>query len=145
MGSYQRILCVVDLGAENREILARAVQVARQNGASLRLLHVVEPLPAEVADNIVMPDQLAVEEHLVKTAQAVLKRLQDEAGLPGVSGKVVVGSTKHQIIDNAAADRTDLIVIGHHARHGIARLLGSTANAVVNIAPCDVLVVQVGK
>ena len=39
----------------------------------------------------------------------------------------------------------DLIVIGSHGRHGLALLLGSTANGVLHGAPCDVLAIRVGK
>jgi len=38
----------------------------------------------------------------------------------------------------------DLIVVGSHGRHGLALLLGSTANGVLHGAPCDVLAVRVG-
>ena len=37
----------------------------------------------------------------------------------------------------------DLIVIGGHGRHGLALLLGSTANAVLHGAPCDGLAVRI--
>ena len=36
----------------------------------------------------------------------------------------------------------DLIVVGSHGRHGLALLLGSTANDVLHGAPCDVLAVR---
>ena len=36
----------------------------------------------------------------------------------------------------------DLIVIGSHGRHGLALLLGSTANSVLHHARCDVLAVR---
>jgi len=40
----------------------------------------------------------------------------------------------------------DLIIIGSHARTGVKRLmLGSTANAVLHGAPCDVLVVRIDE
>jgi universal stress protein A len=37
----------------------------------------------------------------------------------------------------------DLIVLGTHGRHGLGLMLGSTANAVLHGAPCDVLAVKV--
>ena len=40
---------------------------------------------------------------------------------------------------------TDLIVVGSHGRHGLALLMGSTANGVLHGANCDVLAVRVGK
>ena len=46
------------------------------------------------------------------------------------------------VADEAGAD---LIVVGSHGRHGLALLLGSTANGVLHGAMCDVLAVRVGK
>ena len=39
----------------------------------------------------------------------------------------------------------DLIIVGSHGRHGLALLLGSTANGVLHGASCDVLAVRVGN
>lgn len=38
-----------------------------------------------------------------------------------------------------------MIVVGSHGRHGLALLLGSTANDVLHGAPCDVLAVSLKK
>lgn len=43
----------------------------------------------------------------------------------------------------AEEQKADLIVIGSHGRHGLGRLLGSTANGVLQGAPCDVLAVRI--
>ena len=37
----------------------------------------------------------------------------------------------------------DLIVIGSHGRHGLQRILGSTASGVLHTATCDVLAVRI--
>lgn len=42
----------------------------------------------------------------------------------------------------AKEQRCDLIVVGSHGRHGLALLLGSTANDILHGAPCDVLAVR---
>jgi universal stress protein A len=39
----------------------------------------------------------------------------------------------------------DLIVVGSHGRHGLALLMGSTANGVLHGAKRDVLAVRVGE
>ena len=39
----------------------------------------------------------------------------------------------------------DLVVVGSHGRHGLALLLGSTANGVLHGSPTDVLAVRVGS
>ncbi|TNF89176.1 MAG: universal stress protein, partial [Gammaproteobacteria bacterium] len=43
------------------------------------------------------------------------------------------------------AKGADVIVVGSHGRHGLALLLGSTANGVLHGATCDVLAVRVGE
>ena len=53
------------------------------------------------------------------------------------------GSTRREILRLAKELDTNLIVIGSHGREGIQRLLGSTANAVLHGAPCDVLAVRI--
>jgi universal stress protein A len=57
---------------------------------------------------------------------------------------VELGATKFEIARVAKENTFDLIVVGSHGRHGVALLLGSTANAVLHGAPCDVLAVRVG-
>ena len=55
------------------------------------------------------------------------------------------GHPAEQIHGVAKELGADLIVIGTHGRHGFALLLGSTANAVLHGARCDILAVRVGK
>ncbi|MGB1202845.1 MAG: universal stress protein [Alloalcanivorax venustensis] len=45
--------------------------------------------------------------------------------------------------DPAVVEIADLIVLGSHGKHGIRLLLGSTANAVLHRATCDVLAVRI--
>jgi universal stress protein A len=145
MTRYQHILCVVDLSEENVGVATRAAELARQNGARLSLLHVVEYIPIDLANELVLPQQQEIEEQLVKRAQQVLAELAGKLEFDRVEQAVVRGSTAGEIIDYAESQQADLIVIGRHGRHGISRLLGSTASAVLHHAPCDVLAVRVGE
>ena len=52
---------------------------------------------------------------------------------------------QQQQFDQAKEQTCDLIVVGSHGRHGLALLLGSTANDVLHGAPCDVLAVRLIK
>ncbi|MEJ2344256.1 MAG: universal stress protein, partial [Gammaproteobacteria bacterium] len=47
------------------------------------------------------------------------------------------------ILDTAKEQQVDLIVLGSHGRHGIGRLLGSTADNILHHADCDVLAVRI--
>ena len=53
-----------------------------------------------------------------------------------------MGSPKTEIVRVANENKVDLIIVGSHGRHGLALLLGSTANGVLHHATCDVLAVR---
>ncbi|WP_455217551.1 universal stress protein [Kaarinaea lacus] len=140
---YQHILCAVDLNEDNITVAIRASEMARHDNARMSLIHVVEFFPIDPANELVLPQQQEIETQLISRAKKVLSQLAGEMGLEAVSENVVSGSTKSEIIRFANDHEVDLIVIGNHGRHGISRLLGSTANAVLHHAPCDVLTVHI--
>ena len=77
-------------------------------------------------------------------AKSVTIMLQEVATLTSlVAQQPDRGSTRREILRLAKELDTNLIVIGSHGREGIQRLLGSTANAVLHGAPCDVLAVRI--
>ncbi len=145
MSNYQHILCAVDLGDENLVVASRAMEVAMQNSAKLSLLHIVEYIPIDLANDLVLPQQQDIEDQLVKRSRKAVTKLASRLEFEPVSENVVSGSTKAEIIEFSKANNVDLIVIGQHGRHGFSRLLGSTANAVLHNAPCDVLAVRIGS
>lgn len=53
-----------------------------------------------------------------------------------------MGEPREEIIRIAEQENVDLIVVGSHGEHGLALLLGSTANSVLHYAKCDVLAVR---
>jgi universal stress protein A len=55
---------------------------------------------------------------------------------------VEIGPTKTKILKTAEEVGADLIICGSHGRHGLSLLLGSTANAILHGAKCDVLTVR---
>jgi nucleotide-binding universal stress UspA family protein len=60
-----------------------------------------------------------------------------------VATAVVASSAiARSILQIAQARAVDLIVVGGHLRAGLDWLFGSTTDAVVRRAPCDVLVIR---
>ncbi|MDH5302416.1 MAG: universal stress protein [Gammaproteobacteria bacterium] len=143
MGAYTKILVALDLTAEAGEVLAKAKGLAQLTGAELMLMHVVEPLILDNTYESLPMISVDVEKALYERAQRVLKELAEQAGLADITCRVEVGSVKNEILQAAKSYQADVIVIGTHGRHGIALLLGSTANAVLHGTPCDVLAVKV--
>ena len=52
------------------------------------------------------------------------------------------GSIKNEVLKVAQENDIDLIVTGSHGKHGLALLLGSTADAILHGAKCDILIVR---
>ncbi len=144
MSGYQHILVGIDFTPEEERVITRAADMARHFQARLSLIHVVEYLHVDLANELVLPQDLELETQIVDTARNKLARLAarlDEFG--EITQWVELGSTKQEILRVAEEEKVDLIVVGSHGRHGIGRLLGSTANGVLHGAPCDVLAVRV--
>lgn len=147
MGAYRHILVAVDFGAGHEQVIERAKTLAQTEGARLGLVHVVEFLHMDLANELVLPQDVELEAQLVASAKRKLEQLAAGSapatpGMP-VGQWVEMGSTKTEILRVAEQQGADLIVIGSHGRHGLGRLLGSTANAVLHGAPCDVLAVRI--
>ncbi len=143
MGGYRHILLAVDFSPDAEIVGTRAVELAGRYGAHLSLLHVIEQVPVDPANDMVVPEQILLDEQLLTTARESLEKLAYRLGIPEAQRWVELGTTKNEIIRVAKEQRVDLIVVGSHGRHGLALLLGSTANAVLHAAPCDVLAVRI--
>lgn len=143
--AYTHVLIAIDFSAGAARIAARGAEIARQNGARVTLLHVVDYLPPlGFADDLLpSPALLVDEEELIKRGRSSLDAFaKKEKFSDDIPRHVTLGAPKQEIVDFAAAQGADLIVLGSHGRHGLGRLLGSTASAVLNHAACDVLAVR---
>jgi len=142
MSAYQHILTALDLSDDSAAIAGRALQLARFYGARLSLLHVVEYVPMDLTEELVLTQPPEVNENLLEHAKASLRTLAGQLDLDPAACRVELGSTKTEIIRVAEETEADLLVLGSHGRHGLALLLGSTANGVLHNAPCDVLAIR---
>ena len=143
MDDYRHILTALDLSDDSEAIAGRALQLAQFYGAKLSLLHVAEYVPMDLTEELVLTQPPEVNEHLLEHAKASLRTLAGRLDLDPSACRVELGSTKTEIIRVAEETEADLLVLGSHGRHGLALLLGSTANGVLHNAPCDVLAIRV--
>jgi len=142
---YDRILVALDLSEAAEHVARTARGLVERYQGRLTLIHVVETAPpVDLAyDPVLTPDWGIDEEAMISQAGQRLAALARRADIQDAEQWVLAGSTKHEIERVAREQAFDLIVLGSHGRQGIARLLGSTANAVVHVAPCDVLAVRI--
>lgn len=140
--SYQHLLVAVDLSEECTPVLKRAEEIARNSQAKLSIVHVIEPMAMAFGGDVPM-DLTLIQQQQFEQAQASLTKLAEQH--PGISEEqrhLIFGQPRHEIHRLASENGCDLIVVGSHGRHGLALLLGSTANDVLHGAPCDVLAVR---
>ncbi|MFQ5642537.1 MAG: universal stress protein [Thiogranum sp.] len=143
MSVYSHILLAVDFSANTDTVAERALAISKLCSAKVSLVHVVEFVQMDLSSELVVPPELELDQELVELADKRLKDLGEKYGIPDSERFVSQGSTKREILRIAQEQEVDLIVIGSHGREGIQLLLGSTANAVLHGAPCDVLAVRV--
>jgi universal stress protein A len=137
MYPYKKILVAVDLSEASELVITRTKALAALFSAELSLVHTVEPLPAygyPGFDDLQTPIADRAKEGMDKLAKAL--------NVPAERVYLEFGAVKHEIIKIAEKINADLIVIGSHGRHGLSRLLGSGANAIVHGVHCDVLTVR---
>lgn len=131
----QRILAATDFSIRSQRALRRAGLLARQTGAQLTLLHVVDE------------DQPA---HLIE-----LERREGEKILTELSGSiaelrdiqclnvVMAGDPFDAILRTATSAFSDLIVMGAHRKQLLRDIfVGTTIERVVRTGPCPVLMVN---
>jgi len=139
MPNYQHILLATDLHEDCKKIVQKALTIAENHQATLNLIHVVEPLPAYAMGYF---GSVNIEKELIDEAEKKLAELSEELPIKPEQQRIEIGSVKVAILKAAEELNIDLIVVGSHGRHGLEKLLGSTAAGVLHGAKCDVLVVR---
>ena len=89
-------------------------------------------------------DLSSVQEQIQDQAKSHLSDFARRIGVIEERTHLIFGRPESEIHRIAEEEGADLIVVGSHGRHGLALLLGSTANGVLHGANCDVLAVRVG-
>jgi universal stress protein A len=143
MNTYRHILLAVDFFEQCDIVINRAKDLAERYQATLSLVHVVDSLPiTDAGYGADIPFNLDLTAELMENAKIRLTELANKLAVPENCRWLEMGSPKIEIIRIAEENKVDLIIVGSHGRHGLALLLGSTANAVLHHAQCDVLAVR---
>lgn len=137
--SWQKILLATDLSTASKAAENRALEVAAAQNSTLTILSILE-LPS-----CLFGEAGALGCSLPPDKSRTLAELQGVAAGMGIRAEVLTGAGEApQIICETAAQKgAGIIVLGSHGRSGLKRLLlGSTAEKVIGLAPCPVLVVK---
>jgi nucleotide-binding universal stress UspA family protein len=138
---YKRLLCPVDFSESSFSALKYALSLAEEADASLTILHVFD-WPAH-GDLLVQrfdtkEFRRVVEEDARDRLDALVT--DDVRQWCNPSTKVAYGKPYREILDLAAKEESDLIIMGVRGRNPLdVMLFGSTTNHVVRRATCPVL------
>ena len=136
--AYRTVLVPMKLGDIGEEMVATAIALAKERGASVEAVFVVRvprafplegPLPEEVGRRAA--DSLAE-----------ARALGEENGIEIVTRTVSARSIGHAIVEDAREHDADLIVLGSSPRwRRQSRFFSPTVDHILRHAPCEVLVV----
>jgi nucleotide-binding universal stress UspA family protein len=138
------ILVPVDFSSHAKAVLEWAAHLAEEHGSRVLLLHVYHlPVEFQQLEGAYLPADFWA--NVKSEAEQQLAVHAEELRGRGLAVEALVreGYPATVIVDEAAAQGADLIVIGTHGHTGLKHLLlGSIAERVVQKAPCPVLTVK---
>lgn len=147
--ALRTILCPVDFSGCSARAVEYACFLAQRFDSAVTLLHVWSLPPSIYPELAVWVDtvETTLAEAIEARARTEMQRLMDSLSADfrtRVRSELVCGSPPTTIVERAAMDGFDLIVLGTHGHTGLMHLLlGSVAERVVQHAPCPVLTVRV--
>ncbi len=136
---FKSILVPIDLADTDLARPAIATAATLSQGA-VRLLNVLPMTPVMLAEYV--PADFDTQQR--QTSEEALAIVARESGIdaPRISYVVRQGGIYHEILEEAAAMKADLIVMTSHRPAMRTYFLGSNAGHVVRYAKCSVLVVR---
>lgn len=139
---FERILVAYD-GSEGARLALRiGIELATVHAAELYSISVEEHLPHYAAS---ISEVKAAKEQIDEYFRTLTKQARDVAGLGGVELEAVIrqGHEVETIVTFAREGKFDLLIVGYHGHSGIfGRIMGSTAQSIVRLAPCPVLLAK---
>ena len=144
--TYKDILVAVDTTDEAEDVIRAAREIAEEQNSKISAVTVIRPMAdfyVNLYSTLEDSANIGIESRAAKSATAWLSDLLKRYDIDAGAGNVIIGTPAAEVRQLAEKIDADLIVLGTHGRHGLGLLLGSTANAVLHGAPCDVLAVKV--
>jgi nucleotide-binding universal stress UspA family protein len=140
---FKSILVPIDLADTDlaKPAIATAATLSQTWSGTVRLLNVLPMTPVMLAEYV--PADFDTQQR--QTSEEALAIVARESGIDALRISSVVrqgGGIYHEILEEAAAIKADLIVMTSHRPAMRTYFLGSNAGHVVRYAKCSVLVVR---
>lgn len=145
---YERILIATDDSECSKKALQHGHFLATAMGASVALVHVIEPAaptnygadPLMGQQPLIIPETTEIQE---ENSRSLLEEISKKfTGVKEIFTFSRIGTPKQEILDLAGEWAADLIIMGTHGRTGFDHFIsGSVSESVIRKANCPVLVV----
>lgn len=147
--TLRHIIAATDFSTASEHAIERAALLAQEHRARLTLAHVVPASPWEdIGSRVAAAVGIEAVSHEAarKTAAEQLRRrtseLSAQRGL-ACDLAVVAGRPAARLAQLASREAADLLVVGAHGAHPVRQLMvGATAQKLLRLSPCPVLVVK---
>lgn len=144
-GPYRRAVAAIEGSDSAIRVLELAASLLPDEGARLTVVSCFNvPFETEIAGGVrqvIARTRREFREERRLACEKIIAAALGRARAPKLD--VVHGEPRAEVLRCVARERADLLVVGTHARSGLAHaLLGSTAQALIRSAPCDVAVTR---
>lgn len=140
--NIKRIVVPIDLSSCSLDALEYAVQFARPLGASLTILHVLEPVAYGLDFSLSHAKEWKQQREYLEKRLSVLAACLHAQGMQA-EYVLKPGLPADSIASYLTQQSYDLMIMGTHGRRGLSHVLvGSVAGAMLRHAPCPVLTVR---
>ena len=134
----KNVICAVDVNDYDQDVIDLAATFARRFGVDLDLVHVtLFPDPSNAA----WPAYLGSPNVLIEDNRR-LRKIGTNVSDVAVHHHHLSGFPIEKILELVEQQDPPLLVLGTHARRGIARVLGSVATKILRKAGCPVMVLR---
>jgi len=149
MNAIKTVITPIDFSDNAGLVVESAAYMAQTFGATLHVIFIVQNfedysgffVPQMNVPNIEHELFVGAEEQMESFCKEHSAYLE-KAGVQVLS-KVLVGDVAEKIVDYAAEEGGDMIVMGTHGYKGLERVMfGSVADKVVKSAPCPVMTIN---
>ena len=139
---FHKILVGLDGSAGSMRAMEVAAALAREFGAALHALSVIEPAARYAGTVGEVNEEREAAEAFMGQVQERARQIAAEHGVR-VETKTVHGHAAHTLAEQTRTGGYDLLVLGHSGHSGVwGSFLGTTADKVSRHAACSVLIVR---
>jgi nucleotide-binding universal stress UspA family protein len=140
---YRKILVPLDGSSTAEAIIPHVKNLAKHDGAMVFFAQVIEPATRSGIVNLEQEQEITFKPQRLDKAKSYLKNWQDQFAEEGLSSEILLlrGVAVDAIVHAINEMDMDLLAITNQGRSGLKKALyGSVSAALLNCAPCPILV-----